>query len=175
MCFKGPRARCLVRAHMGHFLSSLMQTSEEIIYLSFEVKLNVIFHFHRYHWSGCCPSWNHRIILIIRNSFECTLTDWTSLWKVSTSRWQYDTWIWNFPNQDSSIITKNKQPDYSIDILKYTIKFAAVIIYKVVYFTIIIIFCCYKHLFLNAKRDLASLSQYRIKAFTLQPWYFTEQ
>lgn len=77
----------------------------------FEVKLNEIFHFHRCYWRRC-SSCNHWMFLIMRNSLECTLTDWTSFRKVSTSRWQYDTWIYNFPNQDSSIITKNKHPDY---------------------------------------------------------------
>lgn len=134
-------------------------------YLSFEVKCN-----HRCHLSRSCPVWNHWIFLIMRNSSECTLTDKTSLRKVSTSRWQYDTWIYNFPNQDSSIITKNKHPDsfnWQLEInniigWSYYIQSC---IFNHYYYILLQI----KHPYSNAKSDLAFLSQHRIEVCNFHP------
>lgn len=111
MRLKGPRAWSLVRGTHGTFP---LPVNADVCghYLSSEEKLTAIFHFYRCHWSRSCPSRHRRTLFVMRNSFVSVLTDRAPLRGASASRWQYDTWICDVSNQDSSIITKNKHPDY---------------------------------------------------------------
>ena len=112
-------------------------------------------------------NFNHKELIWVHS-------DWLNIFgkKISASRWQYDTWVCNFPNQDSSIITKNKSSKYFNWLLEINNNNDPLIIYKVIFdiintifITIIIVTCYYRTFISNAKLDLFLLSDYGIKAW----------